>query len=255
MSKHWWKGFGVSDLCPARAQVQLLILDCDGVLIDSEPASNRLVAEECRAMGLAITDAQAMHRFAGKALHMIAAELEAEEHVRMPHGWPDRMHKRVLAMLEREAAPIDGAREMLEAVKALGLPLRVASNSSHEEMAVKFRKTGLDGMLQGRLHSARDVGRPKPWPDLFLSAAEAEGVDPQACLVVEDSDTGVLAAHAAGMQCVMLRVEGTSSRQHGPILPKPVFDAAWQAVQPRRIHHLSALRPILLEAMRPDLAL
>ena len=227
-----------------RLPLRLLILDCDGVLIDSEPPSSRLVAQECRAMGLDITDTQAMHRFAGKTLRTIMAELEAQDDIRMPPDWPDLMQQRLVSVLEQEAAPVDGAHAMLEAIAALGLPVCVASNSSHEEMAVKFRRTGMDRMLQGRLHSARDVGRPKPWPDLFLSAAAAEGVSPEACLVVEDSDTGLRAAQAAGMACVMLRADGD------PALP--MIDEPVAAI--RRIDHLSALRPILVAAMQTGVA-
>ncbi len=224
--------------------LRLLILDCDGVLIES--GSNRLIVQECRAMGLDITDVQAMHRFAGKALHMIAAKLEAQDGIRMLPDWPDLMHGRLVAMLEQEATLIDGACTMLEAAVALGLPVRVASNSSHEEMAVKFRRTRLDRMLRERLHSARDVGRPKPWPDLFLSVAAAEGVGPEACLVVEDSDTGLRAAQAAGMACVVLRRDGS--------LPGWAT-ADVQAAPVRQIRHLDALRPILLAATRTDSAI
>jgi len=222
--------------------LRLLILDCDGVLIDSEPPSSRLVGQECRALGLDITDAQTMHRFAGKTLHLIAAELEAHHRISVPPGWPDLMQHRLVAILEQESSLIDGVGDMLEVVAALGLPVRVASNSSHEEMAVKFRRTGLNRMLQGRLHSARDVDHPKPWPDLFLAAAAAEGVSPAACLVVEDSDTGLRAAQAAGMACVLLRADGQP-------LKLPAADE--HAAPVRRIGHLSALEPILVAAMRP----
>ena len=223
-----------------RLPLRLLILDCDGVLIDSEPPSSRLVGQECRALGLDITDAQTMHRFAGKTLRLIAAELEAEHGISVPPDWPDRMQRRLVAVLERESSLIDGAGDMLEVVAALGLPVRVASNSSHEEMAVKFRRTGLDRMLQGRLHSACDVDNPKPWPDLFLAAAAAEGVSPSACLVVEDSDTGLRAAQAAGMACVLLRADDQPSEL-------PAADE--HAAMVRRIGHLSALGPILVASM------
>ncbi len=215
------------------------------MLIDSEPPSNRLIAQECRAWGLAITDAQAMFRFAGKALQQIAAELQEQDRIDLPADWPRRMHRRLMAMLEQEAVLIDGVREMLDAMRGLGLPVRVASNSSHEEMEVKFRRTGLDRLLQGRLHSAHDVARPKPRPDLFLSAAAAEGVDPAACLVVEDSDTGVLAAQAAGMACAVLRAPGAH-----PVVPV----AAEHAAAIVQIHHLHALRSLVVAAMRIEAA-
>ena len=231
----------MSETCLTRQPLRLLILDCDGVLIDSEPPSSRLIGAELRAAGLDISDMQVMHRFAGSTLARTMVELEAQDGIRMPANWPELMHGRLVAMLEQEATLIDGAREMLEAAAALGLPVRVASNSSHEEMEVKFRRTGLDSLLAGRLHSARDVARPKPWPDLFLSAAAAEGVDPDACVVVEDSDTGLQAARAAGMACIVLRPGG--------ILP---VAAEGRVSAVRRIDHLQAVERLLAAAMRPD---
>ena len=101
-----------------------------------------------------------------------------------------------------------GAEDALRAVAAMGLPYRVASNSSHEEMAEKFSRTGLSALVAGRVHSARDVARGKPEPDLFLAAATAEGVQPARCLVVEDSAPGLAAAHEAGMRAVCFAPDG-----------------------------------------------
>jgi beta-phosphoglucomutase-like phosphatase (HAD superfamily) len=97
---------------------------------------------------------------------------------------------------------IDGAIEALDGVSALGLPWRIASNSSHEEMRVKFARIGLTERAAGRTHSHRDVGRGKPAPDLFLATAAAQGVLPAECVVIEDSTTGARAAAAAGMDCL-----------------------------------------------------
>ena len=105
-----------------------------------------------------------------------------------------------------EVEPIPGARQALLATTALGLPFRIASNSSHEEMAAKFARTGLADLVDGRIHSAYDLiargKRGKPDPDLFLEAAAAEGVPPAACVVVEDLLAGVRAAISAGMTCL-----------------------------------------------------
>ena len=84
----------------------------------------------------------------------------------------------------------------------MGLPWRIASNSSHAELQVKFGRNGLADLVAGRLHSHHDVPRGKPAPDLFLAAAAAEGVAPACCLVIEDSVPGVRAAIAARMTCL-----------------------------------------------------
>ena len=105
-------------------------------------------------------------------------------------------------MLADEVTAINGALEALDGVTALGLPWRVASNSSHDEMRVKFARIGFTERVRGRVHSHRDVSRGKPAPDLFLATAAAEGVLPASCIVIEDSTTGARAAAAAGMDCL-----------------------------------------------------
>nr|WP_321984131.1 HAD-IA family hydrolase [uncultured Lichenicoccus sp.] len=219
--------------------LQLVIFDCNGVLIDSEPPSNRLVAAEIRAHGSDLSDAVVQQRFAGKALSMIAAELAATDGIVLPIDWPKQMHHKLIATLEREAVLMPGARAMLEAVLGLGLPIRVASNSSHQEMEVKFRRTYLDALLSGRLHSAHDVDHPKPWPDLFLAAARAETVAPEACLVVEDSETGVAAARAAGMGCLVFC-------PHGDLAMPALLDDPGHI--PHRISHLEEVAPLVMQA-------
>jgi beta-phosphoglucomutase-like phosphatase (HAD superfamily) len=111
------------------------------------------------------------------------------------------LRDRMIAVLAEEVEAVPGAMAAWQAVAALGVPQRVASNSSHQEMQVKFARTGLDALVAGRVHSARDVNRGKPDPALFLFAAAAEGVAPADCLVIEDSIPGVRAARAAGMAC------------------------------------------------------
>jgi HAD superfamily hydrolase (TIGR01509 family) len=101
----------------------------------------------------------------------------------------------------QEAELVPGAREMLERVNRLGIPWRVASNSSDEEMAVKFRRTGLEDLTAGLTFAAMRVGRPKPAPDVYLAAAADAGAAPARCLVLEDSKLGVEGAVAAGMVC------------------------------------------------------
>jgi HAD superfamily hydrolase (TIGR01509 family) len=103
---------------------------------------------------------------------------------------------------------VPGARTALDRISALGLPWRVASNSSHEEMTVKFAANGILHLTTGRTHSYRDVPRGKPAPDLFLAAAAAEGVAPSDCLVIEDSVPGVTGAIAAGMTCLGYSPQG-----------------------------------------------
>ena len=188
-------------------RLELVIFDCDGVLIDSEPVSRRLLAEEARTLGWDMTEAYA-HRFTGLTWSAIQPIYEAETGHALPPAWPVTLQERLIARMAAGVPAMEGAGAVLQATAALGIPYRVASNSSHAEMVEKFSRTGLSPLVAGRVHSARDVARGKPAPDLFLAAAHAEGVPPGACLVVEDSVPGMAAAHAAGMRVVALAPDG-----------------------------------------------
>ena len=179
----------------------LVIFDCDGVLVDSEPASRVVVFAEAHALGWDLNEVEA-EGFVGLRWSDLQAIFQRHASHALGLDWPDHMQARLIATLDGHLRAMPGAARCLRDVAALGLPYRVASNSSHEEMTVKFRLAGLTALVEGRVHSARDVGRGKPAPDLFLAAAAAEGVPPAACLVVEDSAPGVRAALAAGMACI-----------------------------------------------------
>ena len=188
-------------------RLRLVIFDCDGVLIDSEPLSRRVVAAEAARLGWAIPEAT-LHGFTGQTWSALQPAFEEAIGHKLPAMWPQRLQERLVALLETGVAAMPGARDLLQATAALGLRYRVASNSSHEEMAAKFGGTGLLPLVAGRMHSARDVARGKPAPDLFLAAAAAAGVSPAQCLVVEDSAPGVAAATAAGMRVVRYAPDG-----------------------------------------------
>ncbi len=182
-------------------QPRLVIFDCDGVLVDSEPASRAVVFSEARALGWDIGEAEA-DGFVGLRWSDLQASFQRHAAHLLGPAWPDHMQARLIAALDGHLRAMPGAAACLRAVAAMGIPVRVASNSSHEEMVVKFGLAGLTALVQGRVHSARDVGRGKPAPDLFLAAAAAEGVPSAMCLVIEDSAPGVRAARAAGMACI-----------------------------------------------------
>jgi HAD superfamily hydrolase (TIGR01509 family) len=196
---------------------RLVIFDCDGVLIDSEPLSQAVLAEEALAHGWRMTEAD-LHETTGLTWSALKPVLEARLGTLLPAGWARMMQDRIVAVLGTHVKAMPGARTLLEQTAALGLPYRIASNSSHEEMDQKFGATGLLALVEGRVHSARDVARGKPAPDLFLAAAQAEGVPPECCLVIEDSVPGIAAAHAAGMQ-VLAYAPPDGVLHHGDAVP------------------------------------
>jgi beta-phosphoglucomutase-like phosphatase (HAD superfamily) len=189
-----------------RRKLELVIFDCDGVLIDSEALCNRVVADILTADGWPMTAAECEDRFIGMSFYAMQPVIEARLERALGEDWVDRIVAQVTEAMTREVEPVPGARAALTATAALGLPWRIASNSSHIEMAAKFGRAGWMELVQGRMHSAVDViamgGAGKPAPDVYLAAAAAAGADPAHCLVVEDSVTGVTAARAAGMDCL-----------------------------------------------------
>lgn len=180
----------------------LVIFDCDGVLVDSEPVANRVVATALTALGWPMTPEQADHRFLGMSFPDMVPVIEAQLRITLPSTWRDSLLHQLMDEMATTVSAIPGAIAALDAVDALGIPWRIGSNSSHAEMRVKFARIGITARAAGRIHSFEDVARGKPAPDLFLAAAAAEGVAPASCLVIEDSVTGATAAAAAGMRCL-----------------------------------------------------
>lgn len=186
--------------------VRLVIFDCDGVLIDSEALCDRVVSAELHRAGWDLSPAGCHRLFLGLTFPDTQRAAEAHLGTSLGADWVEEVVRRVTEVMAAEAEPIPGARDALLATTALGLPFRIASNSSHREMAAKFARAGLAELVHGRIHSAYDMiaagKQGKPAPDLFLAAAAAEQVPPAACVVIEDSLPGVQAAIAAGMTCL-----------------------------------------------------
>ncbi|MFJ6838719.1 HAD family hydrolase [Streptomyces sp. NPDC091209] len=178
----------------------LIIFDNDGVLVDSEPISNTLLATYLTELGHPTSYEDSLRDYMGSAMHRIHDLVLERTGRRLPDDFDDVFHARVFAAFERELKPVPGAGQVLEKLAADGVPYCVASSGSHERIRVGHRTTGLDRWFdEDRIFSSQDVGRGKPAPDLFLHAAERMGVRPERCAVVEDSPLGVRAANAAGM--------------------------------------------------------
>ncbi|MGV9348223.1 HAD family hydrolase [Streptomyces spiralis] len=178
----------------------LVIFDNDGVLVDSEPISNRLLAAYLTELGHPTSYEDSIRDYMGSAMHRVHDLVLERTGRRLPDDFDDVFHARVFAAFERELKPVAGVTGVLEKLTADGVPYCVASSGSHERIRVGHRTTGLDRWFgEERVFSSQDVGRGKPAPDLFLYAAGRMGVEPERCLVVEDSPLGVEAAVAAGM--------------------------------------------------------
>ena len=174
----------------------LVIFDCDGVLIDSEPIANAVFSEMLATVGITMSPADVMRTFVGRsrdtciemAGRMRGGALPAD----FAQRWDDAFH----VVLERDVKPVEGIPELLRSLK---IPYCVASNGEPTHMEKGLEAAGLMPLVKGRLFSAKLVAHPKPAPDIYLHAASAMGAKASRCAVVEDTPTGVKAAIAAGM--------------------------------------------------------
>jgi HAD superfamily hydrolase (TIGR01509 family) len=178
----------------------LVIFDNDGVLVDSEPISNRVLAGYLTELGYPTTVEDSYRDYMGTAAHHVHDVIRARYGASLPDGFDDLFHARVFAAFEAELTAVRGAEELLKTLQQRGVRYCLASSAHHAWIRTALDLTGLRGHVAEELiFSAQDVGIGKPAPDLFQHAARTMGVAPERCLVLEDSPNGVLAARAAGM--------------------------------------------------------
>jgi HAD superfamily hydrolase (TIGR01509 family) len=175
---------------------QLVIFDCDGVLVDSEILSIREATVALRQEGLAIDEADVRDRFLGASLQTLMTQAEADLGRKLSGDFPGRLTSATLAAFERDMKPIAGVAEAVHAIDAM---VCVASSGTLERIRRSLDIAGLRELFEPNIYSATMVARGKPHPDLFLHAARSARIAPEQCLVVEDSLVGVSAARQAGM--------------------------------------------------------
>jgi HAD superfamily hydrolase (TIGR01509 family) len=179
--------------------IELVIFDCDGVLVDSERLANQVLAELLTETGLPTTTEESIATYMGLSTPSWTALAAEKLGAPLPADFVDRYHAGVFAAFDSGLEAVPGVAEV---VRDLRWPSCVASSGEHERMRRTLGRTGLHEHFEGRIHSATEVARGKPHPDLFLHAAERMGVAPERCVVVEDSPFGVRGAVAAGMAAV-----------------------------------------------------
>jgi len=172
----------------------LIIFDCDGVLVNSERLAVRTDTQILADLGWQLSESEVASRFAGRTSADMQREVEAQ--IGRSVDWVELFETRYREIFEKELELIPGILEVLNGIEALTC---VASNSKHADIQYKLTKTGLISKFEDRIFSADDVKSGKPAPDIFLHAAQTMDVNPQNCAVVEDSFFGVTAAIAAQM--------------------------------------------------------
>lgn len=177
----------------------LVIFDCDGVLVDSEPVANRVLAAMVTELGLPMTTEDSMRTFMGRTIAACVEMIEERLGRRPPDDFAAELERRTFECFERGLRPIAGIEAAIDAVTADGSEICVASSGSLAKMERTLGLTGLLERFRGRLFSATNVERSKPHPDIFLHASSEMGFPPRRCVVVEDSVLGVEGAVSAGM--------------------------------------------------------
>ena len=177
--------------------IELVIFDCDGVLVDSEPIALRVNVKSFAEFGHTVTEELIIHEFLGKSNDAILEIAGAWIGPERALEWNTEFRKLYYDTLAEQVEAVDG---IFEALEGIDIPMCVASSGTQEKMKITLGRTGLYERFEGRIFSATEVAHGKPEPDLFLHAAFHLGVRPEACAVVEDSQYGVRAARAAGMR-------------------------------------------------------
>jgi HAD superfamily hydrolase (TIGR01509 family) len=177
----------------------LVIFDCDGVLVDTERLTVGVEARVLTDLGWPHTAEEVVVRWMGRSSAAQLADLEERLGPVATRSFDERTTAELGDVFERELTAVEGIAHLLDHLDAAGVPTCVASSGTHERMRHTLGLTGLYDRFAGRIYSATEVEHGKPAPDLFLHAAERMGVEPSACVVVEDSVYGVQAAVAAGM--------------------------------------------------------
>jgi len=186
------------------ARFDCVIFDCDGVLVDSEPIVHRVLNRVLNELGIDITLEESTRWFLGRAVRDELGNIEARLGKPLPRNFLSEWFVRRDAALIEELEAVPHIRQAVEAIKARGMPVCVASGADRVKVKLQLKHTDLIGLFtdddaREHIFSATEVEHSKPAPDVYLLAARTMGVDPARCAVVEDSPTGATAGVAAGM--------------------------------------------------------
>ncbi|MBT9382888.1 HAD family hydrolase [Pseudooceanicola sp. CBS1P-1] len=181
---------------PPQTPFDLVIFDCDGVLIDSEVISARMLVAELALRGIAIDLPYVARHFLGRSYPVVMQQIRQDFGVTLTADFEADYRNRLIAAFESELRIMPGVRA---AIEGLRVPYMLATSSSPRRLESSLRIVGLSDLFAGRCVTASEVAHGKPAPDLFLHAAAKAGADPARCLVIEDSLPGLRAGLAAGM--------------------------------------------------------
>lgn len=184
-----------------NAPIELIIFDCDGVLVDSEVIFFDILYDDLCKRGMQMSHDETLQLFVGGSMEGVRSELLARG-LDLPDNWIEDLYAKVLNRLKQGVDPVDGIHELLNTLVQNELPFCVASNGPVHKMDVTLGSTGLLPYFENAVFSAYEINSWKPEPELFLAAARHFNVPAAHCMVIEDSHNGTLAAKNAGMPCL-----------------------------------------------------
>jgi len=192
---------------------ELVIFDCDGVLVDTEPVTDAILSENLARHGLPIAADEVHRLFAGGT--MAGVEVEARKRgADLPTDWLDQIYAAMFAGLRKGVPVIPGVMDLIAACDQAGIKRAIASNGPTAKMEISLPPSGLWDLFEGRIYSGHDHG-PKPEPDMLQRIMADAGVEPDRAVMIDDMPAGFRAAAAAGMRCFAYVAEGDPTRVNG----------------------------------------
>ena len=190
---------------------KLIIFDCDGVLVDSEPVTTRILAANLARYGLDLPEHEIEDLFVGGTLKGVGTRAR-EMGANLPDDWLDEIYAETYGALRAGVPVFDGLYTLLDAIEARGIAKAIASNGQMEKMAITLPPVGLHDRFADCIYSGHLHGAPKPAPDLLLHAIKVAGVTANEAVMIDDSPTGCRAAKAAGVRCFGFLPQGDTTK-------------------------------------------
>lgn len=205
------------------SKAELIIFDCDGVLVDSETITNQILVDYINEFGTDLTLEDALERFRGGSLSDSVEYIRREYGIELPTDFAPNFRARMKTAFEKELQAVEGVKDLIQ---SLDQKICIASNGPMEKMETTLRVTGLKNFFGKNVFSAYQINKWKPDPALFLHAAEQMGVEARNCTVIEDSPRGLQAATSAGMKSYGFDVYGKPAelKKEGAILFTKMHD-------------------------------
>lgn len=190
---------------------ELIIFDCDGVLVDSEVIFNQVLSDDLSERGLKLSLEQTMALFVGGSMESVESKVK-DRGIEIGDDWIENIYSKVMTRLDAGVDPVAGIPELLAYLKKINLPFCVASNGPVSKMQLTLGQNDLLPYFNNAVFSAYEINSWKPDPGLFLHAAKQFSTKPANCLVIEDSDNGTLAAKNAAMPCLGYAPKGPDAK-------------------------------------------